>query len=352
MRRRRVSLTAWFVAAVFVAGSGAVYSRARQTARDVDKVEAMTARMKTVCVGRLLIDVPDAARVTYGQARVAGFEIKRTEETADEFKAWLETRAAELNASPNRLGQKNVESIEAVEQNGFIGRVLVHSRYRSHEVENGERKYYETVSIEAEIHRKGVTFSLHSEGDSPNRASAATALLTKLVNRSNNEVPRSPGFCFHQGDLSGPGDKEHVESIPLFIKLPGHPDVVMAFSSNSGASAGAGLVERSNAARDDMPLMRVQSRVLREGTRQLNGLAGEEFGLRVTELNMASGYGFAWEMQGKAGDQSLPSLSFELRSGVSPSAGGSPVDSSLGEEAMLKLWDKISSSIRLRAQHE
>jgi hypothetical protein len=43
-----------------------------------------------------------------------------------------------------------------------------------------------------------------------------------------------------------------------------------------------------------------------------------------------------------------PLLTLELETGTNPRAGGKPVQSSLSETALLDLWDKLSSSIRLR----
>jgi hypothetical protein len=69
---------------------------------------------------------------------------------------------------------------------------------------------------------------------------------------------------------------------------------------------------------------------------------------RVHELNFATTYGFVWEMQGVPDDPQQPFVSLELHGGISPRPGGKPVDTSLHEDAVLALWDSISSSIRLR----
>ena len=45
-----------------------------------------------------------------------------------------------------------------------------------------------------------------------------------------------------------------------------------------------------------------------------------------------------------------PFLSLELQAGISPEPGGKPVNSSLHEDAVLALWDVISSSIRPQAR--
>jgi hypothetical protein len=94
--------------------------------------------------------------------------------------------------------------------------------------------------------------------------------------------------------------------------------------------------------------MRAAFRTLREGTRTVNGLPGEELGVKVTEANLTTNFSFEWEMSGKEDDVKQPLLTLELQTGINPRAGGKPVQSSLSEGALTDLWDKISSSIRLR----
>lgn len=53
-------------------------------------------------------------------------------------------------------------------------------------------------------------------------------------------------------------------------------------------------------------------------------------------------------INGIDGDLLLPYLSLELQTAKSATPGGTPVDTILHEDAMLALWDRIASSIRLR----
>lgn len=96
------------------------------------------------------------------------------------------------------------------------------------------------------------------------------------------------------------------------------------------------------------PLTRARTRILREGARAVNGYAGEEVAIKITEPNFATVFSFVWETHGSDDKVLMPYLSLEMDTGMSPRAGGAPVQSSLSEEAVLRLWDKISSSIRLR----
>ncbi|WP_425260217.1 T6SS immunity protein Tli4 family protein [Massilia luteola] len=56
----------------------------------------------------------------------------------------------------------------------------------------------------------------------------------------------------------------------------------------------------------------------------------------------------SWETQGIPDDPKQPFLSLALHGGIGSCPGGTPIDTSLHEGAVLAPWDSISSSIRRR----
>jgi len=92
-----------------------------------------------------------------------------------------------------------------------------------------------------------------------------------------------------------------------------------------------------------MERMRVSR--LRAGPRVIRGLPGEELIRRVVEENGAQVYTFRWEVNGTEDDVLIPHLALSMTTGKSNDG---PVPTSMSEDAALGLWDKISSSIRLR----
>ena len=60
------------------------------------------------------------------------------------------------------------------------------------------------------------------------------------------------------------------------------------------------------------------------------------------------GYSFQWEAPGNRNDIHAPLLTLELDAGTNPVNGGKPVQSTLSEEALTDLWERIASSIRPR----
>lgn len=75
--------------------------------RDKNEVREITAKMKTVCVGRFLIDMPGNAQISLRRAVIDGFNISNyTNETEQEFIARIAAREAEIKSTPNMFGGK------------------------------------------------------------------------------------------------------------------------------------------------------------------------------------------------------------------------------------------------------
>lgn len=241
----------------------------------------MTEQTKTVCVGRLLIDVPADAQITLFGDRLDGFKI---------------------------------ESV----------------------VEN------EAAFLQREVAREREISEPNGEGDASKKGMVQARDLRVPA------LPPTPGFCTERAVFVDPLPPHKTEHVAMHIGFVDHPDIALAFFTLPGGGKNAhGLLMR-HAEMDAMAgadeLLRVTT--LRSGSRDINGLRGEEVLERVREFNLAITYGFMWEAPGVSGDPLRPFLSLELQGGVSLRPGGKPVDSSLRQDAVLALWDRISSSIR------
>jgi hypothetical protein len=172
-------------------------------------------------------------------------------------------------------------------------------------------------------------------------------LLDQVSVRENADIPATAGFCIDRGFIREPLQADQRESVAMFAGLPNHPDVAIAFSSMVGTAPGPGLLKRTAQAMASYSFLRPAVKKLREGGRTVNGMAGEELAVKITEKNFTTSFNFDWEMRGKPMDVLAPLLSLELQTGV-PRPGGKPVQSSLAETALFELWEHILPSIRLR----
>lgn len=314
---------------------------------DRTKGVTMTRKMKTVCVGRFLIDIPQEASVSLGRARVAGFDLGSTHEDLDTFNAALAARESELRGQLNELGKPSLESVREYKRNGYSGKILVFGRWRTSWIEGERRVHAEGVAIEGYLHGAGTSFSFSSSTADPAQAGIMARLFDQVSARDEGEVPGAAGFCIDRGFIREPLGADQRESVAMFARLPDHPDVGIAFSSIVSAASGPGLLKRTAEAIGRYPLFRPAVRTLREGARTAAGMAGEEVAVKVTELNFTTAFNFDWETRGKQMDVLAPLLTLELQTGV-PRPGGKAQQSSLPEGVLVELWDHMLSSIRLR----
>jgi len=320
--------------------------------RDRSEVAKMTDKMKTVCVGRYLVDVPGEAETSLSGEMISGFTIDTVEESESSFRERISARESVIAAQGKDANTAQAGGlIEAhdLRTAGLVGRTLIYGRDRTYGFEGGRRVDIEWVSVEVHAHLKGVSFTLSKKVANDSDARLAETLLTRLQVRGDDDIPSIPGFCIWRGVFAEPLPEHTNEHVVFHLGLPGHPDMGLALSSVAGGRIDDGLLERAavvdaEASADEM--LRVTK--LRSGKRNINGIEGEEVLERVRELNFTTGYGLMWEARGGVDDLLQPHLLLNMETGTNPLPGGKPVDSSLHEDAVLALWDSISSSIRLR----
>lgn len=316
--------------------------------RDWTKVAIMTRSMKTVCVGRFLIDLPANVRVSYGPAFLEGFDISTRIESDTEFERRVADRELALRGQANDLGKPSLESVRIYRSGEYSGKIFVYGRWKTPWTEDGELKGLEGVAIEGMLHGDGASFSFLNDQYDPANVGRLARLFEQFSARAEGEIPSRPGFCIGRGFIREPLRADQGESVAVIAGVPDHPDVTIAFSSMVGTAPAPGIIERSAAAMASYPLiLRPAVRILREGVRTVNGLVGEEIGAKITEPNFVTTFTYDWEMRAREKDVFAPLLALQLQTGV-PQPGGRPIQSSLAETAIDELWESIVPSIRVR----
>jgi len=322
--------------------------------QDQHKVARMTDKMKTVCVGRFLIDVPEKARIELRQARIDGFDISAFNETEEEFHQRLADREAQLVATPDWRGSnKNLESARNVKTiSGLVGKIFMHGRRvdegtRGNGLGGLERYRYEGVTTEALVHDKGISIDLFFENRALELVEDLPRLVNQLVANPDNRIPAEPGFCMDRVYVRDPLSADQIEQIMMLARLPDHPDIELMLILSAGLEPEPhGILARTDAADERLSMAeRMRITRLRSAPRAIGGLDGEELVERVVEENEARGHSFWWEVSGTEDNVFIPHLVLTMTTG---NGNRQPVPSSLSDGAALGLWDKISSSIRLR----
>lgn len=333
---------------------GDVLSSNEGTRRDKHEVSRMTEKMKTVCVGRVLIDLPEDAQVELASASIDGFNIAAFDETPEEFQSRVVEREAQIRAKPDRLGgNRNLEIVKDVKSgSGLVGKIFVHSRTVTEgTAANGlalERYRYEGIAVEALVHGNGVSIDLAAEDYDPDLVDNLSRLVALLVPNAKNQVPKESGFCIDRAYFRDPLKAEQLEQIMMFARLPDRPDIQFMLILAAGVKPDEeGLLQRDAAAEARLSLAdRMRLTRLRAGARVIGGLSGEEVIRGTIEENDANVYNFWWEVNGTEDNVLVPHLVFQMNTGKGDNG---PVPSSLSEGAALGLWDKVSSSIRIRS---
>lgn len=312
----------------------------------------MTEKMKTVCVGRYLVDVPARAEIALSGGVLDGFKIETVEESEEAFRGRIAAREADIRARPAE-SETNTEAgiitARDLRVAGMVGRTFIYGRSRGYLMEGDRRIDLESVSVESHVHMSGVSFTLGASGMQESDASAAEALFARLQVRGKDENPAVPGFCIDRGIFVEPLPAHESEHMVLHLGLPAHPDLGMTLASFANANPGPSLLARvaeTDASVNPAILLLITK--LRAAKRNINGVDGEELLVRARELNFTTTYAFNWEAHARQGDLTRPFMSLELRTGLNDRPSGKPVASSLHEDALLELWNNIASSIRLR----
>ncbi|MES2165307.1 MAG: T6SS immunity protein Tli4 family protein [Pseudomonadota bacterium] len=302
-------------------------------------------KMKTVCVGRFLLDLPEKSVVSYRGASLSGWKISSWVETDAEFLGHLSTQEAQLSIEKNSRGGVSLERTKEVKNDELRGRIFVFNRNWLEGYKDGKKMVEQVVSIRAFVRSREVTYKFNAEV----RWDADVEKLEKIIGqlrwRGEHEIPDKEGFCFNRGMLVDPLTADQAEYTGLFLGLNEHPDLAIAFTTMAGIDPGKTLLQR-DAENDVKQEYRSRFHVLREGARNLTDIPGEEVLERVDEPNGSTLHGFMWESLGKQDDVYLPSLILEFDTGHGKP--GKPINSSLSDAEALALWDKISSSLRRR----
>lgn len=343
----------WVVVPFVLAGTmmGAWALADMRTKREVDSI---AGKMKTVCAGRFLIDMPEDAQVELSKARIDNFDIAAFEEPEAEFRTRVTEREKQITAKPDwRGGEKNLESAKTVTTNsGLVGKIFMHSRTVDEGTQGDglggvERYRNEGISTEALVHGHGISVDLSSESRALQWVDDLPRLVKQLEANPENRIPTESGFCMDRVYVRDPLRADQLEQIMMLARLPNHPDIEFLLILAAGIKPESkGLLERSRAADARMPLFEMNHvSTIRAASRTIGGLVGDELVERFTEDNAAKVYSFWWEVNGTEDNVFIPHVVFTMDTGK---GNHSPVPSSLSEDVALALWDRISSSIRLR----
>ena len=352
----------WLGAVLVVGFAIALATRSVEALQVERRVAQLAGQMKPVCVGRLLIDLPEGARHEFSQARIAGIHLATMEETSTEFKSRLDERQAQLMRTAAPPGRANhLELVRAVKnRHGLAGRIFVHGRgvvtgqpsssatVKRLRRDLGRDRGHEAVTVEALVHGNGVSIDLTAELSDPTAIGQLSTLIAGLVPNPKNIIPFEPGFCMDRAYLRGPPAPGRDEDIMMTAWHGSRPQIAFTLMHARGTGADrSGLLTRSTGpkartASDTGARVSVQLARLRS----IGRLAGAEVVEEYVQEDAATFYNFWWEMNGSEDKELAPHLALTMFTGGGPQGPDLPP---LSQAMAYGLWDKVVHSLRLRA---
>lgn len=342
----------WIIAIVVMAAITSAWGiSAMRESRDNVKVRTMTQKMKTICVGRFLIDLPEKSKVRFGTPRIAGVTINTTLNYTDEqLELKIKEREEGLSVERNEYGAFSLEKKVNFEAENLNAVLLYYGRKKPLEmIEYGKpvKGTEEGIAVEAFGIKRGKFYRFFGEDlASPRSEGNVLSLVKKFEARDAEFVPEKPGFCIKNGLIRDPLTPDDNEMITMFVSLEEYPDIVIRLDTSINVDDMVEPLFERESKNDIKRNYASHFKSLRYAKRTLNGIDGEEIGEKIKELNGTSAHSFMWISIGKMRDVLAPAITLELHTGRGRP--GEPQNSSLSDEAVLQLWDRIASSLRLR----
>src|SRR5471030_1327260 len=123
----------------------------------------LTETMKTICVGRFLIDVPAEAKVSFQGAFLQGWDVSTyADETDEQFVMRLVSKEAELKSRKNEKGGTSLESTVQINGDGVHGKLFIFDRNWVYGIVDGERKDDTFAATLAYVRRQDISVNFSS----------------------------------------------------------------------------------------------------------------------------------------------------------------------------------------------
>lgn len=326
------------------------------------RIDTLLKETKPVCFGRYLIDVPKGAQVVWGPSEISAEIVSYPDQgykIVGEVQDKIKEIASEKHLSePSMLigvfdgpnpSSKIVVGYKSSNDTGFA---QLHSY-----IKLGKNAYVQTIP-QSLLAVSDSTASMGLREDKSLYKQDVAILqdvASRLSVRTDNEVPTTPGICIEAGFVSGDTPK-YQERISIGFRFPEFPDVTFSLSSfktdrfrqdntldwslkktqETYTEQGEGLFWNSIA-------------MLKKGPREIAGWNGDEALARMpSKGDYPSVHEFAFKYAGKPSyDPFHPVVKIKMNTGVSGNTAG-VAHPSLTDDEAVALWDKLTSTIRVR----
>jgi hypothetical protein len=309
-------------------------------------------KIRPVCIGRFIIDVPASAEVIYGPAQIP-FDLEVYRGKGPMMDELIHSRLVEIE-SERKYAEGRLLSPEAI-----IGKVMDGALQGQKIIFGVSQRSGVFYRLQSYLRRGDDLFvqeidAIAKKEKYENEIQRLNSMASLLRSRGDQEIPQIPGICVEDGFVIEPPEQIR-EYVSIGIRLKEFPDVhfSMATTSNKKWDPADALEPRLKQAEENARargLGNWYSRIktLRRGDRELGKWKGFEILARLpAQATEGESHEFNYVSQGDPKSPFLPLLELELRTGVRGNDVGG-AEPSIGDDEAVTIWDKLTGSIRVR----
>lgn len=317
------------------------------------RLQAMFEKTKTVCFGRFLVDVPASATVAWGDVSVPlGVDVYP--DGVDEVKE-LEQKFIDKLKTEKNINKNYVPLLLAIDEMSQPEGKIV-TGYEDFESLDDLK-----INGYFRMNRDGVVIDSRPMRDEKDETIAEIKSIARRLRRlPEKEIPTEPGNCIEYAFLPDDpaADKAHLgELIRIGFRLKEFPDTHLSIfvgpsnphndESNSLKWQLEQLEKRLKAEDPNHP--RLKTRYLRRGDRQIHDWVGGFEALSHTPDQPEAHpiHDFGMDFKGVPSDPYKPYLDIRMQTGVDDNVAGA-TKATLTDEEAVAVWDRITSTIRVR----
>jgi hypothetical protein len=317
------------------------------------RLQPMFEKTKAVCFGRFMVDVPASATVAWGGATIP-LTVSVHHNEANEVSALAQKFIDDLK-SEKAINHEYVPLLLSVEDMVQPQGKIV-TGYEDFEAINGLK-----INGYFKLNSDGVVINARPlREDREGAIALIKSMARRLRQRAENEIPTEPGNCIEYAFLSdepGPQKEPPGELIRIGFRLKEFSDTHLSIQlrpSNPHYSESDSLEWQlarleKDLKEEDPNHPNLKTIYFRRGSRQIHDLGTGFEGLSRTPEHgdSHSFHDFAMDFRGIALDYLKPYADIRMQTGVADNAAGA-TKASLTDEEAIAVWDKITSTIRVR----
>lgn len=317
------------------------------------RLQPIFEKNKTVCFGRFVIDVPSSVKVVWGQALVP-YDVNIYPNGIDEVEGEAQKFIQELK-NEKAIYHDDVPLLLSVDNTKDPEGKLVIG-YEGFEAINGLK-----INSYFRLNNDGVVLNARPLGEDKDSAIADLLSMAKrLRQRTVDEVPSEPGNCIEHAflaDKPNPSEEDLLEHIRIGFRFKEFPDAhfsIYVAPANTYNPEQDSLETQMKRTKDDMTsvserIVLARTKFFRESNRQIHDWhTGYEVLMRSPdEDGSLSHHDFELRFIGMPRDPYRPYAKISFETGVANNAAGA-TKASLTDEEAIAIWDRLTSSIRVR----